>query len=152
MRKGEGYRWHSDGKKELVEHLAGEGTAEERGEETSKEEVNEKAKEEVNEIVKGELHVEAQRQSTIIKDKLISEATTPRISLLDALIGEELLTSPAKSSRPVTPTSSASKALITMVVEPSHTQLDQSAFPSGLQGHLVPFERVPMVEFVKALE
>jgi len=123
-----------------MKQLAVDGKTDEKVEETAKEEVKE------------EIQEQAQRESTTTKSEPIAEATTPRISFLDALIGEELFSSPAKSSRPFAPTLSANKAVITQVSEPSHTQLGQSSFPSGLQGHLVPFERVPMVEFVKVVE
>ena len=79
--------------------------------------------------------------------------TANQISLLRKNGGELLLASPAVSMEP----SSDGNQLITTLLpalttsnnKRNHIQLDQSAFPSGLGGHLLQFERVPMVEFVK---
>jgi len=134
LKKGQGCKWHSYREK-LVEQL----DVEEKVEETSREGKIEEVKKE------GEAKGEAIQHTT--------QGTTRKLSLLDALIGEELFTSSATSSQhgvssASRPTLSATKATSTL----SQTQLDQNTFPSGLRGHHVAFERVPMVEFVKAVE
>lgn len=135
------------------------------GEELDEEGVKEK--EEVKAKAKVEVVEEASISKAEAKEEQTISDTKPVTSVFDAILDEELFTTSATTSKPAaaepapapapqTTTSDApEKALITSSQpehEPSQTQLDQSAFASGLGGHLVAFERVPMVEFVKAEE
>jgi len=153
LKKGEGCRWHSY-RKDVVEQLSVVETAE-RVEVTLKEPVSGIVEAAAEGMVSGmneKVQEEAKVEAAADKDEHSAKDTTSRIPLLEALLGEELFTTPTTSSRSIRSTPSSTKAMITLDGEPSHTQLDQSAFPSGLKSHLVPIERVPMVEFVKAVE
>lgn len=150
---------------EVVEEVKGKETdvpgvatlEDEKGKvvETVQEQVVDKEEvEEVQQDVQQPIAVAASDNS-----KSAAPGTTPNISPLSPL-NEELPTSSASITQPIKDqaaqtTTEISKALIDLIVpapSQSHTQLDQNGFSGGLGGGLVPFERVPMVEFVKFKE
>ena len=142
--KGQGCRWHSSRK----------DVAKQRAIETNPEKVEQEAVER-----HGKDTVQRAVDEEVVQVPLKADVLTTSANLtpLDILIAEELFASSATSRKPDAKSASlspasATNAMIDLPPQPSQTQLEQSAFPSGLKGHLVPFERVPMVEFVKAKE